>query len=177
MPSLRRTLSSPVVRSSPYHHPTSSSHASSAMRTSTHGHGPRRSSGSETGQRRVLADIDWWRVQEGQREVRGEDFFDNNQGNMPEPSENDFIAMPEVGTADSDAPHGTVTSDDAPLPTGTSTRMGAAGIALVPLVLYAGMAVGEMSMDFHEVCISHRPLFVIPCVAHNRCVLLPENKG
>ncbi|TFK42287.1 hypothetical protein BDQ12DRAFT_675951 [Crucibulum laeve] len=59
MPSLRRTASSPSVRSSPY---SSSSSASVATR----GHGHRRSSGSETTGRRVLADIEWWRVTDGQ---------------------------------------------------------------------------------------------------------------
>ncbi|KAL0946715.1 hypothetical protein HGRIS_012900 [Hohenbuehelia grisea] len=61
MPSLRRSLSSPTVRSTPY--PTSSSQSSRA-----HGQGHRRSSGSETSSRRVLADIEWWRVADGQRE-------------------------------------------------------------------------------------------------------------
>ena len=55
MPSLRRTLSTPAVRSSPY------STSSSTTRQT-----PRRSSGSETAGRRVLADIDWWLVTEGQ---------------------------------------------------------------------------------------------------------------
>ena len=56
MPSLRRTLSSPSVRSSPY------SNGSLAAR----GGGHRRSSGSETTNRRVLADIEWWKVTDGQ---------------------------------------------------------------------------------------------------------------
>jgi len=56
MPSLRRTLSSPAVRPSPY------SNAPLAAR----GNGHRRSSGSDTTTRRVLADIEWWRVTEGQ---------------------------------------------------------------------------------------------------------------
>jgi len=59
MPSLRRTLSTSSVRSSPY--PTSLGVAQGR------GHGPRRSSDSETSSRRVLADIDWWRVIDGQR--------------------------------------------------------------------------------------------------------------
>ncbi|KAK7693768.1 hypothetical protein QCA50_003340 [Cerrena zonata] len=67
MPSLRRTLSSPTVRSSPY----SYSSPSSSLLTRQGSHGPRRSSGSDTIQRKVLADIDWWRVEESQREVRG----------------------------------------------------------------------------------------------------------
>ncbi|KAI0705867.1 hypothetical protein BC835DRAFT_1409925 [Cytidiella melzeri] len=61
MPSLRRTFSAPA-RSSPY---------SSSTQTRTGSRSPRRSSGSETANRRVLADIDWWRVEEGQRQVRG----------------------------------------------------------------------------------------------------------
>ncbi|KIK59610.1 hypothetical protein GYMLUDRAFT_245279 [Collybiopsis luxurians FD-317 M1] len=65
MPSLRRTVSSPAVRSSPY--PTSSSAAQLNTGPLTRpGHGHRRSSGSETATRRVLADIEWWRVTEGQ---------------------------------------------------------------------------------------------------------------
>lgn len=59
MPSLRRTTSSPTVRSSPY---------SSALNgvQAARGHGHRRSSGSDTVGRRVLADIEWWRVTDGQ---------------------------------------------------------------------------------------------------------------
>jgi hypothetical protein len=56
MPSLRRTASTPVVRASPY----------SSSPLAARGNGHRRSSGSETSNRRVLADIEWWRVTEGQ---------------------------------------------------------------------------------------------------------------
>src|SRR5258708_24643960 len=56
MPSLRRTLSTPAVRPSPY----------SSAPVAARGHGHRRSSGSDTTTRRVLADIEWWRVTEGQ---------------------------------------------------------------------------------------------------------------
>ncbi|THH30366.1 hypothetical protein EUX98_g3821 [Antrodiella citrinella] len=66
MPSLRRTLSSPSVRLSPYSNPSSSSTINQANRQQGGGHGPRRSLGSETGGRRVLADIDWWTVHAGQ---------------------------------------------------------------------------------------------------------------
>lgn len=34
------------------------------------GNTPRRSSGSDIVERRILADLDWWRVEEGQRELR-----------------------------------------------------------------------------------------------------------
>lgn len=67
MPSLRRTNSSPAVRSSPYRAPLTSC----STQTRTGARSPRRSSGSDTTNRRVLADLDWWRVEEGQREVRG----------------------------------------------------------------------------------------------------------
>lgn len=67
-PSLRRTFSSPSVRSSPY--PGLSSgllgSPSGTAGTRHQGHGHRRSLGSETGSRRVLADIEWWRVADGQ---------------------------------------------------------------------------------------------------------------
>ncbi|KAG2157444.1 hypothetical protein DEU56DRAFT_906087 [Suillus clintonianus] len=65
MPSLRRSFSSPSVRSNPY--PTSLSNGSvSNARPRVAGHGFRRSSDSETTERRVLADIEWWRVSDGQ---------------------------------------------------------------------------------------------------------------
>ena len=65
MPSLRRALSTPSVRASPYPViPSSRSHR-------PHPHGHRRSSGSDVSDRKVLADIDWWRVADGQRERGG----------------------------------------------------------------------------------------------------------
>ncbi|KDR73642.1 hypothetical protein GALMADRAFT_142105 [Galerina marginata CBS 339.88] len=73
MPSLRRTASSSAVRSSPY------SNGAVAAR----GNGHRRSSGSETTNRRVLADIEWWRVTDGQRESSpDQESEDRNRGNV-----------------------------------------------------------------------------------------------
>ncbi|KAE9409463.1 hypothetical protein BT96DRAFT_931662 [Gymnopus androsaceus JB14] len=83
MPSLRRTLSSPVVRSSPY--PTLLSSSSSGPATRP-GHGHRRSSGSETATRRVLADIEWWRVTDGQRDPEAEQ--DDHEQSPQSPAEN-----------------------------------------------------------------------------------------
>ncbi|KAI0372928.1 hypothetical protein BV20DRAFT_990354 [Pilatotrama ljubarskyi] len=80
MPSLRRTLSSPSVRSSPYAYPSSSANANGHP-TRTGNPQPRRSSGSDTANRRVLADIDWWLVHDRQR---------------------DFVAEPSGGEEDSD---------------------------------------------------------------------------
>lgn len=63
MPSLRRTTSSPVVRSSPY----PSSLSSSSHMLSSGGNRPKRTA-SDSVTRRVLADIEWWRVFDGQQE-------------------------------------------------------------------------------------------------------------
>ncbi|KIY63052.1 hypothetical protein CYLTODRAFT_494205 [Cylindrobasidium torrendii FP15055 ss-10] len=65
MPSLRRSTSTPnAVRASPYPSVPSCQRAASRQQTgSAHArHGP----GSQTSGRRVLADIDWWLVQDGQ---------------------------------------------------------------------------------------------------------------
>jgi len=73
MPSLRRTASSPAVRSSPY----------SSGAVAARGHGHRRSSGSETTSRRVLADIEWWRVSDGQCDPNADqEQEDRNLGNQ-----------------------------------------------------------------------------------------------
>ncbi|KAF5373953.1 hypothetical protein D9758_000716 [Tetrapyrgos nigripes] len=66
MPSLRRTVSSPAVRSSPY---PSTAPSNGALRA---GHGHRRSSGSDIVSRRVLADITWWTIMDGQRDLEAE---------------------------------------------------------------------------------------------------------
>ena len=77
MPSLRRAFSSPSVRVSPYPAlPSSRSHRA-------HPHGHRRSSGSDLSDRKVLADIDWWRVADGQRERGGEE-EDEGEGEVEE---------------------------------------------------------------------------------------------
>ena len=68
MPSLRRTTSSPAVRSSPY--PSSLSSSSHNLNTMG-GNRPKRTV-SDSMTRRVLADIEWWRVFDGQQQ---EDLF------------------------------------------------------------------------------------------------------
>ncbi|KIL70004.1 hypothetical protein M378DRAFT_176047 [Amanita muscaria Koide BX008] len=97
MPSLRRTYSSPVVRSSPYSY-SSSSVLYNASRAQG-GHGHRRSSGSDSSTRRVLADIEWWRVADGQRLDHGTDDYqvdeDRNtdqRGHLPEQSGSSVVA-------------------------------------------------------------------------------------
>ena len=83
MPSLRRTLSSPSVRSSPY------SNGSQVAR----GGGHRRSSGSETTNRRVLADIEWWKVTDGQCDLDADqEPEDRNRG------DHDIISREGSGT-------------------------------------------------------------------------------
>lgn len=79
MPSLRRTFSSPSVRSSPY--PTFLSSSGNIGSGRLHGHGNRRSSGSETSSRRVLADLEWWRVVDGQHDSEADqDTEEHHQG-------------------------------------------------------------------------------------------------
>lgn len=80
MPSLRRTISSPSVRSSPYR--TSLSSAINGGPSRIQGHGQRRSSGSETVSRRVLADIEWYRVAEGQRDLEAEQELEERDQNQ-----------------------------------------------------------------------------------------------
>ena len=96
MPSLRRAFSSPSVRVSPYPAlPSSRSHR-------VHPHGHRRSSGSDLSDRKVLADIDWWRVADGQRERAGEE-EDEGEG---EGEERDVVGVENpapVDSADSEA--------------------------------------------------------------------------
>lgn len=65
MPSLRRSASTPsVVRSSPY--PSRSALRNGTGSAARSGGRPKRSGGSETSSRRVLADIEWWKVQAAQ---------------------------------------------------------------------------------------------------------------
>ncbi|KAK7467330.1 hypothetical protein VKT23_004387 [Stygiomarasmius scandens] len=79
MPSLRRTVSSPLgLRSSPY---------STGLNARAHGHGHRRSSGSEIVTRRVLADIEWWRVADGQRDLEAEHELEDAQNDREHPRE------------------------------------------------------------------------------------------
>ncbi|KAG6817792.1 hypothetical protein H0H87_003200 [Tephrocybe sp. NHM501043] len=83
MPSLRRTISSPSVRSSPY--PVLSS-ALNGGGPGSRPSGHRRSSGSETSTRRVLADIEWWRVADGQRDADADDEQDGHHHAPDSPS-------------------------------------------------------------------------------------------
>ncbi|KAJ3782436.1 hypothetical protein GGU10DRAFT_363776, partial [Lentinula aff. detonsa] len=85
MPSLRRTVSSPAVRSSPYPALSSSGQPNSGPATRL-GYSHRRSSGSETTTRRVLADIEWWRVTDGQRDLEAEQ--EDHQQSSPRQAEN-----------------------------------------------------------------------------------------
>ncbi|KAJ7174002.1 hypothetical protein C8R43DRAFT_633815 [Mycena crocata] len=97
---LRRSMSMYSVRTSPY--PVLSPAAAGSR---IHGSGHRRSTGSETSNRRVLADIEWWRVADGQRDVVPEQ----------ELGEND----PDLGQADDLSP------DQVPLPGGVDGEPGA----------------------------------------------------
>ncbi|KAL0066426.1 hypothetical protein AAF712_006468 [Marasmius tenuissimus] len=90
-------MSSPSVRSSPY--PSLSSGNGSAVRTGGNGH--RRSSGSDIASRRVLADIEWWRVTVGQRDdLDAEQELEDNNVNQEqvEPAVARSVEQPERAT-------------------------------------------------------------------------------
>lgn len=74
MPSLRRTTSSPIVRANPYPTSLSSSHSTHSSMAIIR---PKRTA-SDSLSRRVLADIEWWRVLDGQRQEEP-DFFGREQ--------------------------------------------------------------------------------------------------
>ncbi|KAJ7632772.1 hypothetical protein FB45DRAFT_514710 [Roridomyces roridus] len=88
MPSLRRSYSSPSVRSAPY-----------SPGPAPRGSGHRRSTGSETTIRRVLADIEWWRVADGQHEVpeqeaeEQDDLDPGEEQDLPEQVPADAVAV------------------------------------------------------------------------------------
>ncbi|KAJ6630607.1 hypothetical protein B0H10DRAFT_2207676 [Mycena sp. CBHHK59/15] len=98
MPSLRRSLSFPSVRPAPY--PALLS-ATSAAGPRTHGSGHRRSTGSETSNRRVLADIEWWRVAGGQSAEQGPEEPDlgPDQEDDVAPGQVQEVPVPSAGPA------------------------------------------------------------------------------
>ncbi|KAI5124569.1 hypothetical protein M0805_003089 [Coniferiporia weirii] len=107
MPSLRRSVSSPMVRSSPYPLALSLSAAASAPGTANPSNRPRRvGSESDAGRRRVLADIEWWRVLDGQQseEDQSQLVADIDVGTEVEPQTGlggeqlRAVASPVVGT-------------------------------------------------------------------------------
>ncbi|KAF5386929.1 hypothetical protein D9615_001555 [Tricholomella constricta] len=113
MPSLRRTASSPSVRSSPY--PALSSAVNGGL--GSRGGGHRRSSGSETSTRRVLADIEWWRIIDGQCDTDADQESENR--NRDQTIESPGLALQEFLES-----------------TGLfSGEMGAEHSAIVPLVI------------------------------------------
>lgn len=92
MPSLRRTVSSPPARRGPYSYPSSLSQGTPGSATRPGAHNPRRSSGSDVNNRRVLADIDWWIVQDGQRD----DLDAYDQRDAPDAAEREGEPAPAV---------------------------------------------------------------------------------
>lgn len=98
MPSLRRTFSSSSVRSSPYRYPPLSPSALSASANAETRQPPRRrSSGGSTSHRRVLADIDWWLVHDGQRDFSAEDEDTTADADPSETTEVEQDANAEAG--------------------------------------------------------------------------------
>ncbi|KLO18623.1 hypothetical protein SCHPADRAFT_993503 [Schizopora paradoxa] len=102
MPSLRRTVSTPLVRTSPY--PSSLSASAAQVNAINGGAGstatrPRRcTSGSDTIRRRVLADIEWWRVLDGQQPEEPE--LDEEQEQLVESIVNDIVQQEDAINAE-----------------------------------------------------------------------------
>ena len=156
MPSLRRTFSSPAVRSSPYSHPV---YPSSSTRQGG-GH-PRRASGSDIAERRVLADLDWWRIEEGQLELRGhspppsqlpnpsdteeeqEQFPEHTSPLPPSPPPRDLNVNPE--------------SVSFPLPGAGSSALESSDFSHIHYFL--GMDYETFASSSHQVGLSHPPCF------------------
>ncbi|TFK63236.1 hypothetical protein BDN72DRAFT_862261 [Pluteus cervinus] len=80
MPSLRRIASSPAVRRYPACLSATSSTGSSSAARLQQRHGFRRSSDSEVSTRRVLADLEWWKVVDGQCDSYSSQQEDQNVG-------------------------------------------------------------------------------------------------
>ena len=96
MPSLRRTASNPTVRASPYHYPSNlaAGGTSAANATGTATRLRRACSGAEPSSGRrgrvVLADIEWWRVLDGQQpEPEDEESGDDVNANANNVDEED----------------------------------------------------------------------------------------
>ena len=96
MPSLRRTTSFPVVRSAPYPAPANSANGP----TATRGNGHRRSSGSEISSRRVLADIEWWRVTDGQRDPDADQQSEDRRRDQDVPHSQILVVDESLGGAE-----------------------------------------------------------------------------
>ncbi|KAF7338162.1 hypothetical protein MVEN_02041100 [Mycena venus] len=75
---------------------------SPALGPRTHGSGHRRSTGSETNGRRILADIEWWRVADGQRDVVSEQELEEQELDPDQEDDlppNQVAAVPVPGGA------------------------------------------------------------------------------
>ena len=98
MPSLRRALSTPSVRASPY---------PSLLTSRSQRSGHRRSSSSDLSARKVLADIDWWRVAHGQREKNGEEEEggEGDEGGDEGAGEATSVGMSDADPASAVLPH------------------------------------------------------------------------
>ena len=94
MPSLRRTSSHPSLRSSPY----------GPTQRTQHPYPHRRSSGPETTRRRVLADIDWWTVSDGQVPAATESQTQPAPATTQEQDENVHVQTPVLDRTQPEPP-------------------------------------------------------------------------
>ncbi|KAJ7775027.1 hypothetical protein B0H16DRAFT_83340 [Mycena metata] len=154
MPSLRRSSSTPSVRPAPY------ALLSPVPGPRVHGSGHRRSTGSETSNRRVLADIvEWWRVSAGQRD--------------------DVVPQQELEEHDLDQDHEDDLHQAQVLPNGTGGQFGAErpvtpvpwashspGAVEMPVVEMAALSIAPTTPRRHALESSTSSLESTPEVSH-----------
>ena len=160
MPSLRRAFSSPSVRVSPY--PTlPSSRAHRAHR---------RSSGSDVSDRKVLADIDWWRVADGQREQGGEG-EDEGEG---EGEERDVVSEDSPASADVVDPEAIPPRNATPELPATERDESASGVGperpSTPVASAGPLSEGDDPIFGHSSQVKERfpPMFISEPTAHSK---------
>ncbi|KAH8117390.1 hypothetical protein DFH11DRAFT_1007512 [Phellopilus nigrolimitatus] len=125
MPSLRRTTSSPMVRASPY--PATLSLSASGALNAGLLNRPRRVV-SDTGRRRVLADIEWWRVLDGQHSEDNES--EQDHGLEPEVSLEEGLLGVQPSVA---ATNNSVVSDTDGSPEASSLTTPFAALSISPM--------------------------------------------
>ncbi|KAF9477566.1 hypothetical protein BDN70DRAFT_896439 [Pholiota conissans] len=134
MPSLRRSASSPAVRSSPY------------SLTASRGHGHRRVSVSDTTSRRVLADIEWWRVTDGQCDSSVDHDQEHDDDHRPGIPDVDVLDVPagtgiHIAIVDVDGPRAPAPTSLPWIPAPASVSTETAAAYGPPTEQFAGLSI------------------------------------
>lgn len=164
MPSLRRAFSSPSVRVSPY--PTLPSSRAHRAHPS---HAHRRSSGSDVSDRKVLADIDWWRVADGQREQGGEEEEEEER----EGEERDVVSEDSPASADAVDPEAIPPRNATPELPATERDESAAGVGperpSTPVASISPLSEGDDHIFGYSFQVKERfSCFILEPTAHSK---------